>query len=203
MGQSRHSDKLALFADINPNEFNVANKLLKLDADAKTPLAQVPEHGAAKHTNITRELFLSPTGYTMGTIARYNAYTAYLLQDAAVTQGSFNFKVPDDFVSFVSAKAIWMCEGNGGNMWWNLEAQYCAAGELNQNHIDAPAVGATANIGGEDFNVQEPANPLTLASLAIGDYVGLEINRVATNALDTLDEDVWVFGLLFTYIGNQ
>ena len=40
MGQSRHSDKLALLADINPNEFNVANKLLKLNANAKVPESQ-------------------------------------------------------------------------------------------------------------------------------------------------------------------
>lgn len=41
MGQSRHCDKLVRLADIDPNEFNVANKLLKLDADAKTPIPQV------------------------------------------------------------------------------------------------------------------------------------------------------------------
>ena len=88
-------------------------------------------------------------------------------------------------------------------MYWKMTAHYAAPGEVYNNHVDAPAYGVTANAGGSLINLQEPEDPLTLAYLAKGDGLGISFIRNGTNALDTIDNVVSLFGILFTYIAEQ
>jgi len=168
--------------------------------------AGMVEHGADMHTNVTRELFIPAiSGHIRaGTVMYYDEY--------GVIQGGANlsepwvyisFTVPDDFVSFGSLKAVWMCTAAAGNMYWYMNANYAAEGEVVDTHADSPAIGATATGGVEILNVQEPANPLTLAGLAAGDYIGLEFGRDGSNALDTLNAAMYLYGFLFTYTAEQ
>lgn len=165
-----------------------------------------PSHGAAQHTDITREIFLPACE---GYIA---AGTAGLLDIYSVVHGgadleeptvAFTMKVPVDFVSFTSIKAIWGCLVAAGNMHWQLQAYYAICGEAKDTHSDTPALGVTATGGANIVNCQEPANPLTLASLALGDILGIVFHREGDDVSDTLDDAMWLFGLLFTYVANQ
>lgn len=161
-------------------------------------------HGADKHTNVTRELFLPPYGYTDGTRKDLAAYSVVQFDDAVNKLLFFSCKVPDDFVSFISVKLIWASSAISGDMLWRLGSNWAAAGEnyTTGNNTPMPA-GVTSSAGAHILNVQEPAIPLTLSGVAKGDYLGLYVRRDGVNGLDTLDTVVWIFGLLFTYVAEQ
>ena len=169
-----------------------------------TPL-KLGVHGAAKHSDATRELFI-PAGaaFGNGVLSSLTPLTVWELIDGAtkIIDG-FNFKVPDDFVSFVKVELVWLSPAASGNMNWQMRAWYGAAGETYTTHSDGPAAGTTATGGSNVFNVQESPNALTLADLARGDLVGIRVDRYGADASDTLGASCYVAGLLFTYTAEQ
>lgn len=176
-----------------------------MDYGKRPPVAPAV-HGAAQHTDITREIFLPANeGFV-------DAGTPADEHGCSVVKGAANgdepsifltMKVPVDFVSFTSVKAIWACSAAAGNMFWVLIASYAACGEASDTHEESPAPGVTATGGFGIINCQEPANALTLASLALGDILGLGFHREGSDVSDTLDLDMSFYGLLFTYVANQ
>jgi len=150
-----------------------------------------------------RYLFLPAYGYTDGALAAVVVYSSHLSVDAALKMSAFTFRVPSDFVSFVSMKAVWISSAASGNMCWLLNANYGASGESFMAHSDYPPIAVTATGGSGIINVQEPANALALANIAKGDYCGIVFGRDAINAADTLDASVYLLGLLFTYLAEQ
>lgn len=163
----------------------------------------VGPHGVDEHADVSRELFLSPTGYTTGGVTSRGGYFVVYFVDSAVKTLWFNFKVPDDFVSFDSCKLVWDSAAASGNMNWGMGAYYAASGEAYNQHAESPGVGVTATAGANTLNVQEPANVLSLSSLASGDYVGVYVTRNASVVDDTLGQTVCIYGLLFTYTAEQ
>jgi len=174
--------------------------------DAFGVVEQTPKtHGAAQHTDVTRELFIPASeGYILyGALAGRGFYAvAYAGADADLWV-QVSFKVPDDFVSFTSVKAVWQSAAAAGDMYWWLHAHYAASGELYTTHSETPAMGTTTTDGVNLWNIQEPANALTLANLAKGDYIGITFSRDGDDANDTLDSGVYLLGLLFTYTAQQ
>ena len=164
-------------------------------------------HGPADHNDRTRTVFLpaNEAYISAGTPNWADQKWAIVEGGANVDEPSlaFTMKVPDDFVSFGSIKAVWMCGAAAGNMYWLMNAAYAASGENCLIHTDTPAVGVTATGGGGIVNMQEPANPLTLANLTLGDYIGIMFHRNGAHASDTLNAVVNLFGILFTYIADQ
>jgi len=176
-----------------------------MDYGKRPPVAPAV-HGAAQHTDITREIFLPANeGFVdVGTPAGEILYS--VVKGAANGNEPavlFTMKVPVDFVSFTSVKAIWACNAAAGNMFWVLDAGYAACGEATDTHVEIPALGVTATGGVGIINCQEPANALTLASLALGDILGSVFYREGTDGSDTLDVEMSFYGLLFTYVANQ
>lgn len=169
-----------------------------------TPVPAV--HSAAQHTDITREIFLPACeGYiAAGSCTTFGpGLYSLVLGGADVDEPivHLTMKVPVDFVSFTSVKAIWLA--GTGNMRWLLGATYAACTESFATHADNPAPDTTASGGEVVFNCQEPANPLALASLAVGDILGLKFFREGSHGDDTLDAAMFLCGLLFTYVANQ
>lgn len=164
-------------------------------------------HGAAQHTDVTRELFLPANeGYIKTGAPKSMGFFACvdgLADGADDPEIYFAMKVPDDFVSFASLQAVWASPAAAGNAKWKFNAHYGASGENYAIHSDLPAYGVTATGGANIINVQEPANPLTLASLAAGDYLGFYLKRDGAHADDTLDDVFKLLGILFTYVANQ
>lgn len=163
-------------------------------------------HGAAQHTDVTRELYLpSNGGYaTSGTPLTHNYYDV-VIGDANLDEPkvAFGMKVPSDFVSFTKVEAVWVSYATSGNMYWQFFATYAAESEASDTHYEPGALGVTATAGRYRINVQEPADPLLLTNLAAGDFLGIAFEREGTNALDTLNEAVKLFGILFTYVAEQ
>ncbi len=162
------------------------------------------DHGAERHTDVTRELILIATsGFITATPANINNYGVLNFPDGQAKSVWFSFKIPDGFVSFSKIEAIWSSPAASGNLRWAVKATYAAAGEAKDTHSDAPSVGETATAGAGKLNVQEPKNTITLSNIATGDYVGLKFVRDAVSALDTLNTFVYLYCLVFTYTANQ
>lgn len=169
---------------------------------------QVAIHSYPGHTDVARYKFLS---VGEGKLLAGNLVTAnYGIaadgagdSDAPIVQ--WVIKVPDNFVSFSYFKAIWCCEMPGGNMYWQLLANYYACGEVSDQHEDEPALGTTVNGALEyrETNCQSPANPLTLPGLTVDDFIGVKFNHNGSHENDTLPEYMFLYGLLFGYIGHQ
>lgn len=174
--------------------------------DAKRHDSAPAIHGADKHTDVTRELFL-PAAQAIEDGTPQAEPTGVVPVRAIVDTSEQTvlfpyFKVPDDFVSFSKVSLAWYTGQGSGDMYWSLEAAYGADGELMTLHQESPAKGATTGAGEGYFDVQEPANPLTLGNLAIDDYVAIRFKRDGTNGSDTLGT-VELIGLLFEYIAEQ
>lgn len=163
-------------------------------------------HGAAQHTDVTRTLFIPALNDVNANATLTFAGSRSLIQlaDGATGHIYFSFDVPDKFVSFTSIELVWLVGfGDDGNMRWKLDAKYAAHGENHEIHSDAPAYGETAAAAANTLYVQEPANPLAMAGLALGDNVGILMTRDGGHANDTIDAVVKIVGLHFTYTGHQ
>lgn len=186
---------------------------LPLPSDTQEPaskayhddVANLPTHGHAQHTNRTRTIELAcDQGYVWAATYGLDIMPGWWADgDADGPRATFLLKVPDDFVSFTKVEAKWLCDKATGNMRWKLEAQYGAAGEVYNTHADTPAYGQTATGGNMIQNVQEPANPLTLVNLALGDNLGIKFSREGSHALDTMNWPTYLLAILFTYVADQ
>lgn len=166
----------------------------------------VTEHGADKHTNVTRYLWIpAVVGYAGTGTVGYQYYYSTVSGGANEIAPTvyWTLKAPSDFVSLVSVKALWASPVASGNMYWKTSAYYGAAGENIGAHNDWPAYGTTATAGNMKWNLQEPAHPLTLSSLTKDDFIGIRFIRVGSDPSDTLENTVYLAGLLFTYIAEQ
>ena len=176
--------------------------------DAKRHDSDPATHGADKHTNVTRELFL-PAIAAHTAYGTPRAYYCYAVVEGAANADEphvyFTMKVPDDFVSFISVKAIWFSAAVSGNMRWRIAADFASCGEIcnANNSEESLGYGQTATGGDRIINCQLPVNALTLPALAKGDHIGLVFNRQGSSASDTLDTSVELMGLLFTYTAEQ
>lgn len=163
-------------------------------------------HGVAKHTDVTRELFLLALEGHAAAGTPLNVLTYSAIEGGANADEPlvfFTMKVPDDFVSFTSIKAVWVSTPAAGNMYWQLGATYGACGASITTHTDVPAIGVTATGGNGIINCQTPANALTLADLDGDDFIGISFTRTGSDDLDTLDAAMQLLGLIFTYVGHQ
>lgn len=154
----------------------------------------------------TRTLWIpAGEGYAQAGTPTYHNYGAVVEGGANLNEPivHFTFKVPSDFVAFLSMKADWLSPAAAGNMYWAIGSNYAADNELDTTHPDTPAAAATATQGANKYNIQSPANPLTYPNLAIGDIIQARFLRLGADALDTLDDVMYLYGLLFTYAASQ
>ena len=152
---------------------------------------------AAKIANRTRKLFVPAFNWT-GVASIYPGFT---LEDGAYDTVIGSFRVPEDFVSGMTVKAIVWPWANSGNMYSRNTANYAAAGENAQSTPHTASVGFAA-VALTAYLISE-VQSLSLASAAIGDYVMLEFDRDATNALDTLSERVKLMGWIVEYTADS
>ena len=171
-----------------------------MDSGIKAP------HGAEQHRDIIRELFLPANeGYASGGTPINLLNLATIRGDAndAAPIVYFTMKVPDDFLSFTKLEAVWVSPAASGNMYWQFLANYAASGEAYNSHSTGTSLWPTATGGANIMNVQQSGQVLTLPDLASGDYLGFEFARMGNNPTDTLDDVVYLLGLLFSYMADQ
>ena len=165
----------------------------------------LPAHGAAEHTNIARNIWLSAGDAYIetGAIARNNNYPVVRATANADLSAYLSLKVPADFVSFTNVKVVWSSPPATGNAYLYLRTSYAADGEERATHGEAPASEAIATSGADKLNIDTPVNGPSLANLAVGYIIGFWFARTGTDVLDTLNDTFDFFGIEFNYVANQ
>jgi len=161
-------------------------------------------HGATRHTDIARELFIAPSPYTTGTWGEHHYTPAVLCDPAAASNIAYHgFNVPNDFVSFTSVKVIWAGKAGvaGQDVRISTSSRWKAASEGLNTHNETPA-DQTLDCAALDTRYDSNLN-YAMATLAKGDNVGMWVKRLGSHALDTLTGDMCIYGLLFTYVAEQ
>lgn len=153
---------------------------------------------------IAKKLFLPATaGFVeAGTVKKGSEGVFAVVQGEANTDTPKIYitgRVPEDFVSFTALKAVWASPAVSGNMRWYFKVAYAPVGEFWT--VESPPPVTTPTGGWNIVNAQEAGIGLTL--IAAGHYFGITFGRLGSNALDTLDDTVDLWGFLFEYIANQ
>ena len=165
---------------------------------SETYLTTVSEHGADKHTNRTRNIWI-PVNYSpdMGV---YNSEVAggYLIDnDSRSAFGSLY--VPSDYVSGGVITAVVISEASG-NLYYYINAVYAANNEDYNTHTAIVGPITEAVLGGK-YEMLETT--LSLTSLNAGDLMSIYIIRFAADPSDTINANVFAIGFIFTYTADM
>lgn len=165
----------------------------KLAADAVTA-AKIAAGavGTSEIANRTREVLLPITGTSAGD-------DDWVLSATSNQSVYTFFKVPSDYVSNLTVKAIVYHSAGTGDAVFNLVAWYGAVGEAWDNHQDSTGFTTVAI---DSDQIQE-ALTLTPASIAAGDFVRLQFIRDGGNGSDTYNQSTNVLGFLLSYTADS
>lgn len=171
----------------------------------KFPPAGVTAHGAALHTDVQRELILLPRPYTGGggdfhTLQQFCFYQMVTGDSGACY---FKGKVPDDFVSFVSAKVVWLGYGGTAGEDWRMRIRsaYGAEGETYTHVQESPSDQVLDVTALNTF--YETDTTLSLTGLAKGDYIGIYVGRKGLESEDTYGGSINVLMVIVRYMAEQ
>lgn len=162
------------------------------------------EHGDDKHTNVTREVFLTALQSYLISSSGATLLGFYGVIEAVANttfQCLFTMKVPLDFVSYTKIEMVWASPAASGNARIKTNAAWAAAGEVGNTHTVAGGYQPPATGGANFINITDAT--IALANLAVGDVLGFEFIWNAAHANDTLDDVSKVLGIIFTYVANQ
>ena len=144
-----------------------------------------------------RGLWVPPTVVTgAGTsIAAFSYYPSAELVDAVLALAYMAFSVPADFTTLVKASIV-VIPGGTGDLRRSGLTTYGANGQVYTTHTGVITVGVVAVVINQLFEIDITS---TLASLAAGDYVGVEMTRSSVDAADTVNATVHCLGLWIEY----
>lgn len=162
-------------------------------------------HGADKHTDVTRELFIPPGNYYTGQARYIGKHDVISLDPDTDEVVHFEFKVPDDFVSFGDFYVVWishLATGTDGFDWrCGFSAQWAASGESHATHAEIRST--TIDVADQRIVYATDLTTVAFTGLATGDYVGVLLGRDADHAEDTYEKDIDIIGIVFTYTAEQ
>jgi len=119
--------------------------------------------------------------------------------DAKSVSAYGRFKVPADFLSGMTVKALFEPATASGNLSYQVAAQYGAVGEAFNNHTDASGGQVTAVTA----DVLNAPYTLALTNVAAGDIVSLSAARDGGDASDTLGVVVFFAGFVVEYTAGS
>jgi hypothetical protein len=152
------------------------------------------EHGAAKHTDVTRKLFIPWSHYTGATLEVAKAPFASILLNNASEVIYFNSRVPADFVSFVKVNIIYLqIVGSPITSSVGIVANHPGDDEAYSSSTETLAAQAIGATDLNDINVENTG--LVLSGLVVGDFLGISITYH--------DDSIYVFGLELEYVAVQ
>lgn len=155
-------------------------------------------HGADKHTDRTRNMWLIPNYGTDG-LGIIWEYSGAKLTDGATHSGYATKVSPKDFVSGGVLKAVVISEGSG-NLVFYLDAHFAINGGDPAEH-DLSTGEITEAIVANKMEVL--ANTLELTALSNADIIGARFIRGGAEAGDTVDANVFLIGFILEYLGDM
>jgi len=177
-----------------------------------TGLALDP-HGAAQHTDITRQLFLAPSAAKLDSATAVNLGASPNLTGAvayadAATQGAiWTFAIPSDWASgVITIQPVWSpgsTDAVAHTVRWSMTCKNVAAGTT------ITAAGTTVAFTGSSAArtvaviVKDTATSTTLTPAAANDLFTITLQRIGADAADTYVGVVNLIGILVTYTASQ
>lgn len=121
-------------------------------------------------------------------------YPSFVLVDGEDVTYRQLFMIPSDIVTVVRA-AVVVIPNAGGDLYWSCATNFgqICANEGYQTNTDSIALNASTLTQDEIECIDISA---ALTGGAGGDLVGIEFTRDATDALDTINEDVHYLGII-------
>ena len=171
-------------------------------------------HGAAQHTDVTRQLYLpaaisTPQVGALASIGTYpNIIRVTTLADAVNTNGAFwHFTVPDDWASgALTFQPIWVpgsTDGTAHTVRWQYDVK-----EL-PDAADVTAAGTTTAWTGASATrtanliVYDTATSGGVTPAAAGNVIRFAVTRLGTDGADTYVGVVNLAGIVVRYTANQ
>ena len=168
---------------------------------SETYLTAVSEHGAEKHTDRTRTLFV-PVMYAddgVSVSAHWGDLGGGKLTDGATKKAFGQFKVPADYSSSGVVKAV-VVPVESGDMFYQVHCYFASSGESRLTHYAVSSSGAEAVV--QDI-IKIMAYTVSLTGITTDDFVMCRITRTGGSGLDTVNDDVWVLGFIFEYTADM
>lgn len=142
-----------------------------------------------------RKLFIH-CFYSDGGMGGFFGRYGGLCPDNVITACNSEFRVPDDFVTNGTLKAVIVPNGSG-DVRFQLAVWFAQDNEGAQTHMIVNAMGVETVVIGQ-IEVLSTL-PIALTNLAVGDYVASWFNRGAQDPLDTVNASIVFLGFLFEY----
>lgn len=183
--------------DISDIPGTIASILTDHDKAAHDALDIAPaSHGAAKHTDRTRYMWLGTPHYFTGAAEKYGI----ALDPDADELVTYSFPVLTDFVSFSNLYVYYAADITANNVVLDIASDYAAAGQAQNVHSDSDAANVIA-IG--DTNRQRFTTAGLLASIAAGDIGFITVTRDANHGSDDNTGDLVINGVLIEYTADM
>lgn len=143
--------------------------------------------------------FLVPAlvGNNGGSFTR-DASSGLVLVDGVNAYTYSGFSVPSDFKANMTVRVVLSAvAGGGGNIYAQSETYYRQCGEIDLTHQDN--TGALAAYAVSAPTTVDCIMSVSMTNAAVGDIVDLRFRRDATDALDTINANVYFKGWLVEY----
>lgn len=153
-------------------------------------------HGAAKHTDRTRYMWLGSPHHFSGGVENYG-----MALDPDVDEyATYSFALPTDFVSFSNLYVYYAADITANNVVLDIVSNYGVTGEAQNVHSDSDTTNVIA-IG--DTNRQRFTTAGLLASIAAGDIGFVTVTRDANHGSDDNTGDLVINGILIEYTADM
>lgn len=132
-----------------------------------------------------------------------DGWTAAVLQpDGANGYTYYVWQVPDDFVSLSGVYAIINAQGTG-NYYGRVQASAAALGQDTGNTTDIINLSVLGAVTANQMAELDVSAAFDGLSLAKEDIVGCELVRSGADALDTVGNSCYIFGLRIEYTADM
>lgn len=162
-------------------------------------------HGADKHTNRTREIFLS-VGRCYSTIALDDKgnHAIIALPDAALSYMRFSQRLPIDFVELTDIKIVFISpNATGTTVVFNTNIQGANDGESYTTNIVSCGDVSVVMDEGDKIQKESVKGVADFSVLDKNDILGIRIYRKGTDGSDNYEGIINFIGLIIEYTADQ
>ena len=153
------------------------------DGDLLTIQSDGTANWEAAAGGATQEFFVPAS---VGTEVNFGDFSAYLFDNGETAKASFF--IPNDFVSIVTAVAVWIPPASRTSNTMTFSSDYGSGGQSFSTHSEStsPSLSFTAN------QIQQTDISGILTSIVAGDYVGIQLSTASA-------DDRGFIGIRFRY----
>lgn len=137
------------------------------------------------------------SGLSLGT----NNYPSIILTDPNDVKVFGRFIIPNDFIDDMNIYAV-VSPTAGGNMYMYNFSYHSACGEYYDQYTDSnPAAAVSVLAPVATRQIIQCIGELPLTNVSVGDIFNIQMFRLASDVLDTVNSDIYMLGWKIEYFG--